>query len=39
MHSHILGFVHPSTKKYMEFCAPLPKDMQKIIDYLERGEK
>lgn len=39
LHSHILGFVHPSTKKYMEFCAPLPKDMQEIIDYLERGEK
>jgi 23S rRNA pseudouridine1911/1915/1917 synthase len=39
LHSHILGFMHPSTKKYMEFCAPLPKDMQEIIDYLERGEK
>ena len=39
LHSHILGFVHPSTKKYMEFCAPLPKDIQEIIDYLERGEK
>ena len=39
LHSHILGFVHPSTKKYMEFCAPLPKDIQEIIDYLEKGEK
>jgi len=39
LHSHILGFVHPSTKKYMEFCVPLPKDIQEIIDYLERGEK
>ncbi len=39
LHSHILGFVHPLTKKYMEFCAPLPKDIQEIIDYLERGEK
>jgi len=38
LHSHILGFVHPSTKKYMEFSAPLPKDMQEIIDYLERDK-
>jgi len=39
LHSHILGFVHPSTKKYMEFSTPLPQDMQKIIDYLEEGGK
>jgi len=39
LHSHILGFVHPLTKKYMEFCVPLPKDIQVVIDYLERGEK
>ena len=39
LHSHILGFVHPSSKKYMEFSAPLPQDMQKIINYLEEGEK
>ncbi|MDO9555108.1 MAG: RluA family pseudouridine synthase [Atribacterota bacterium] len=39
LHSHVLGFVHPSSKKYMEFCAPLPQDMQKIINYLEEGGK
>jgi 23S rRNA pseudouridine1911/1915/1917 synthase len=39
LHSHVLGFVHPSTKKYMEFSIPLPQDMQKIIDYLEEGGK
>ncbi len=39
LHSHILDFVHPSSKKYMEFSTPLPQDMQKIIDYLERGGK
>jgi len=39
LHSHVLGFVHPSSKKYMEFCAPLPQDMQKIINYLEDGGK
>jgi 23S rRNA pseudouridine1911/1915/1917 synthase len=39
LHSHILGFVHPSTKKFMEFCVPPPKDIQGIIDYLEKGGK
>ena len=39
LHSYVLGFVHPSSKKYMEFSAPLPKDMQELIDYLERDEK
>ncbi len=35
LHSYVLGFVHPESKKYMEFSAPLPKDMQELIDYLE----
>ncbi|MDD5013783.1 MAG: RluA family pseudouridine synthase [Atribacterota bacterium] len=39
LHSHILGFVHPSSKKYMEFSAPLPQDIQELIDYLEGSEK
>jgi len=39
LHSHILGFVHPSSKKYMEFSAPLPQDMQELIDSLEGDEK
>jgi len=38
LHSHVLGFIHPSTKKYMEFCVPLPKDMQKLIDGLKGDE-
>jgi 23S rRNA pseudouridine1911/1915/1917 synthase len=24
LHAKVLGFIHPSTKKYMEFTAPLP---------------
>ena len=32
LHSCVLGFVHPSSKKHMEFSAPLPKDMQELID-------
>ncbi|HZK11443.1 MAG TPA: RluA family pseudouridine synthase [Atribacterota bacterium] len=39
LHSHILGFMHPLSKKYMEFSAPLPKDMQELIDDLEGREK
>jgi 23S rRNA pseudouridine1911/1915/1917 synthase len=39
LHSHILGFVHPSSKKYMEFSTPLPQDIQEIIDYIEREGK
>ena len=39
LHSYVLGFVHPASKKYMEFSAPLPKDMQELIDCLEGDEK
>lgn len=35
LHSHILGFVHPFNKKYMEFCAPLPNDIEELISSLE----
>jgi len=36
LHSYILGFVHPFIKKYMEFRAPLPNDMQELINSLEK---
>lgn len=39
LHSHILGFIHPFTKKYMEFCAPLPNDMQELINTLKEVKK
>ena len=39
LHSHILGFVHPASKKYIEFSVPLPQDMQELIDRLEGEEK
>ncbi len=32
LHAKILGFVHPATKKYIEFSSDLPKDMQELID-------
>jgi len=39
LHSYVLGFVHPASKKYMEFSSPLPQDMQELIDYLGEIEK
>ena len=31
LHAGVLGFVHPSTGKYMEFEAPLPEYFQKVL--------
>lgn len=34
LHAHTLGLIHPSSKEYMEFTAPLPDDMQALITCL-----
>lgn len=31
LHAAVLGFVHPSTERYMEFTTPLPEDMEAAI--------
>ncbi len=31
LHAKTLGFIHPSTKKYIEFDAPLPDYFQKLL--------
>lgn len=36
LHAATLGFTHPSTGEWMEFSAPLPEDMQGLIDALEK---
>lgn len=36
LHAQTLGFIHPRTKEYMEFNAPLPKDMEKVIKLLRK---
>ncbi len=36
LHAQTLGFIHPRTKEYMEFNAPLPEDMEGIIARLKR---
>lgn len=36
LHARLLGFFHPIKKRWMEFEAPVPEDMQNAIDYLEK---
>lgn len=36
LHAGILGFIHPTTRIYMEFTAELPEDMQKFLEYLRK---
>ena len=35
LHSEYLGFFHPDTKEYIEFKAPIPRDMNRVIDNLK----
>lgn len=35
LHSHKINFIHPITKKAMEFVAPLPNDMQFVLNSSE----
>jgi 23S rRNA pseudouridine1911/1915/1917 synthase len=35
----MLGFIHPTTKKYMEFISPLPNYFEKLIDKLRKELK
>ncbi|ADP32059.1 RluA family pseudouridine synthase [Bacillus atrophaeus] len=37
LHAGILGFQHPRTDKYIEFEAPLPGDMTKLIENLRKS--
>ncbi|WP_100330844.1 RluA family pseudouridine synthase [Bacillus xiapuensis] len=37
LHAGILGFVHPRTKEYLEFEAPLPAEFAKLLDYLAKS--
>jgi 23S rRNA pseudouridine1911/1915/1917 synthase len=36
LHARVLGFVHPTTKEYMEFEAPVPEYFTKLIQKLRR---
>lgn len=34
LHAQVLGFIHPATKEYMEFCAPLPDYFSELLERL-----
>ena len=36
LHARVLGFVHPATKKYMEFEAPLPDYFNHLLENLRK---
>lgn len=36
LHARVLGFVHPTTKKYMEFEAPLPDYFNHLLENLRK---
>ena len=36
LHAYILGFVHPTTKQYIETCAPIPEYMTKLLSLLHK---
>lgn len=35
LHAKTIGFVHPTTKEYVEFEAPIPEYMQHLLDVME----
>ena len=34
LHAMVLGFVHPTTGEYLEFCAPLPEYFEQLLEQL-----
>lgn len=38
LHAEVLGFIHPTTGKYMEFNSPIPEYFENIIDLLRKNE-
>ncbi len=38
LHAQTLGFIHPKSKEYMEFFAPLPDDIERLASYLDHLE-
>ena len=38
LHAEKLGFVHPTTKEYMEFTSPVPEEFTKILNMYKEQE-
>lgn len=36
LHAETLGFIHPESEKYCQFKAPMPDDMERILEALRR---
>jgi 23S rRNA pseudouridine1911/1915/1917 synthase len=36
LHAGVLGFIHPRTDEYLEFEAPLPEDMERLLVQLRK---
>ncbi|MCR5232704.1 MAG: RluA family pseudouridine synthase [Lachnospiraceae bacterium] len=34
LHAGIIGFIHPTSNEYMEFCAPLPEYFEELLNKL-----
>ena len=39
LHAYVLGFIHPSTKEYMEFQAPLPAYFEELLQKFRSSTK
>ena len=37
LHAKLLGFIHPTTGKYLEFSSPIPEQFQNIITHLDQS--
>lgn len=37
LHAGLLGFIHPRTKEYIEFEAPLPSEFEHLLSYLRNS--
>lgn len=38
LHAQELGFIHPTTQKFMEFSIPIPNDFQNLLDVLNQWD-
>ncbi|MGI5932944.1 MAG: RNA pseudouridine synthase, partial [Eubacterium sp.] len=36
LHARTIGFIHPTTGQYMEFSAPIPEYLDKLLSVLRR---
>jgi 23S rRNA pseudouridine1911/1915/1917 synthase len=39
LHAKTIGFVHPATKKFIQFDSPLPQDFSEVMDKWENYVK